>query len=371
MRNAIAFAALLACAPTAAADYILGAQGYYWRAGVPYHRTIGQQYYAAGVYNGSYCHAGYYQVYQYTAVPNYTPPAAYVPPAAPVSYKDDNWRSKLLEAAIVREKVNGELLKQAQDQQYFEKSVQMLGLQGSLRSTTYSGYGSLNLGAFGANANTIYGQTQGYQQSQSVEVTGQDNLNVLLQQIGRSTDNIARLHGQAIDGATGIAKEMSAGQIRALEIRARAEAAATFLRSLEQPSFKAESKKIEFGPAPPQPQVLPKLEAPKESPDDARLKQLWTASATESCLSCHGGKDKDGKVIEKGKFSVFRDVPNMEPDDLKELYRRLDSSTPTITLPNNAGTVSRMPKDAPPLSDDAKSVWLFHFTKLIKDKAAK
>src|SRR5947209_8377189 len=129
-------ACLAAVSPSPAGYYTPGTvrdgytfqNGYWYRGNTP-HYAHAQTYYQSVPYYNS-C-GGYYYVQQpytsYTYEQAY-PADTYTPTAtAPAASYSKGWQQRLLDIAAARDKVEGELRKNALDQQAYQSAVQALG----------------------------------------------------------------------------------------------------------------------------------------------------------------------------------------------------------------------------------------------------
>ncbi len=254
-------------APQASAsDYQLHADGYYYAAGVPYTRTWHNAYY----YYHNNCR--YYQdgYYQYTPVKVVEKTVEKVVP--------QDWRTKLLE-----------LRKEQLEHQNYIDSIKFLGLDNPQKSYPVSGYGQVfsTIGTYGAQGNTQYG----YSLQSFIDHYGDNNLGVLLQQLGRITENQQQLSGQATSDFGAIIGRVGQDNTRVAEILAQGQVAAQVLKSLQTPQQnKIETKEFRFkvggdGKIESLPETLP---APKGD-----LFKTWQSQA-QGCANCHFGKTLKG-----------------------------------------------------------------------------
>lgn len=341
MRTALALACLLGVVCAASADYTLGAGGYYWNNGRPYTRSQAYQngYYANGCY-----HPGYYY-YQYSEVYNYSAPA--------VTHKDADWRTKLLELAAQRDKFEGSIRKDAAEQKYFLEAVEALGLKNNFRWESYGispygqnykayggvDYGRLQLGEYGANANTLYG----YSYNSIAQLYGDTDLATLYQQAARLADQSQKHGSQATTEFQALVEKEGHNRTKVAEILAKGQAVQEFLRAIEGSGVSVSKQELKFRIEKDEhgkPQVLK-----QENPDAFKA---WRAHAEQKCASCHNNTTK------KGGFDVTS-YPTMNLDQQISVIERLVTKDQTKVMPRN--------KDGAPghrLTPEELKLWLLN-----------
>lgn len=268
--------------------YVYGtSSGYYYKNGAPYTRSDIKWYkdwYWVNAYYDSYgCYKPGYWSYSWKSYYDYTP----------VQVKaNGDWRSKLLDIAHDRDKIEGDLRKQAAEQQYFESSVRVLGLEGNFR---WDGYGTSpynyasysQLSAYGVQGTTVYG----YSYKQAQDAYGQTDLNLLYQQYGHSVERAQQLAGQAQLGMTEFVKLTADQQARLAEINVRG---AIMLEALKAtPQVKTETKVFSFGSVKSPGIVVdgnPKVQV-QGLVDQAAFLKL---AGPGKCVDCHSGKQPRG-----------------------------------------------------------------------------
>ena len=280
--------------------YVYPGDPYYWNGNNAYTRYwVSAPYYTCGVYYNS----GYYRyTFHHTYV---VPQQSYVAPQ--VSYTDIGWRSKLLDIAAARDKAEAQIRKNAFEQAYFKEAVQVLGLTGNFKwdgygvappysyapQMPYSTYGSLQLSSAGVNSSTLYGQTY----NSIASFYGDTNLSQLYQQANRLAENAQRMSGQAVTEFGTLVGAEGQNRAKIAEILARSQAASEFLRSLEAPGGKVETKTFTFKVVPGadgKMQIQKIDQGPPGVPGfGAEIEKAWEGSATK-CLACHSGARKEG-----------------------------------------------------------------------------
>ena len=268
---------LLAPAAVHASDYV-HRDGYYWKDGYAYTRA---QYYQPGYYKCGAYYPGYYY-YTYTYVPAYN--------SASVTYSDPGWRSKLLDIAAARDKIEGEMRKSAAEQRYFTEAVSALGLTGNFRFQNYGAdpYGySPHSNAYAA-VNTGGSTLYGYSVKQVADLYGATDMNVLYQQAERLTRGAQDLAGQANTQHGALVQQEGNNKARVAEILAKAE----LLKSLDQPRATVTKQEVGF-----------KQESTTKADSSAALAQTvdtdirvaFQAVLKTECLACHSGADAKAK----------------------------------------------------------------------------
>lgn len=303
----IALAALAAtalCVGSASADsypdgYVNDA-GYTWRNGYWWKDSHAYKYEKYWVPGSCYFYGGYYHQdpghwdHKYVEYPV----ANYVPPVQKVTYRDADWKAKLLDIAAARDKWEGDIRRGAYEQRYFMDSVDALGLKGNFH---WGGYGasppygdvtayplngvlrsSLQFGSYGANASTIYGSSY----KQIAEQYGDANLSQLYQQANRLAENAQKLGGQATADFSGLVQAEGSNRARVAEILARGEAAQRVLQSLDGPP-RTETRTLEF-----------KIGGASQAASGP--KQQFESVFSTRCGACHSGaKPKAGFDLTK------------------------------------------------------------------------
>lgn len=234
-------------------DHVQGSDGFFYLNGVAHSRTFvaGHYYYSNGC---RYWSPGYYN---YVRVEKAAAPA--------------DWRAKLLD--IKKEQV---------EQQNYLDSLKFLGLD-SPSYNRLSGYGSLQIGNYGANGSTVYG----YSLASLADIYGKEDLAALFQQAARLTENAQSLAGQA---HTGFDARM-AQRLSGAENVAKVLAATELLKSLQ--SGNQASAKFEFRVDQGKAELLPE-------PKGGSVFERWNAQA-QQCAACHFGA---GKADLKGGFDI-------------------------------------------------------------------
>ncbi len=335
--------------------------GYWWKDGYAYkyerYWVAGTSYYQYGCH---YTTPGYW-AYKYVQYPV----AQYKEPEKKVSYTDPDWRSKLLDIAGNRDKYEAQARKAAYEQKAFIDSVGALGLTGNFRWEGYGtspyppaaltgGYGGyyqhlsygatlplnglyshqqqLQLGSYGANASTLYGNTL----KQLADPYADNNLPQLYQQANRLAENAQRLSGQATQDFGLLVKEEGGNRARVAEILARAEAVRQFMSTIDGPpktvtetkTFEFKSDTVQVGPAaggvpagdPNYLKVNPQATGRK-----AQFEAVWKAR----CASCHTG------TAAKAKFTL-ETYYKMTADEKLKVWQLLVTKDKDRVMPRTA-----------------------------------
>lgn len=336
--------------------YVYTGDSYYWNGNNAYTRYWVS---TPGYYCGSYYPSGYYRyTYHHAHVASvYTTPV-YSPT---VNYTDPGWRSKLLDIAAARDKAEAQIRKNAFEQAYFKEAVQTLGLTGNFRwdsygvsppysyspipSVPYGSYGSLQYSSAGVNGSTLYGQTY----NSIASVYGDANLSQLYQQANRLAENAQKLSGQAVSDFGSLVGNEGQNRAKIAEILARSQAAAEFLKSLEAPSGKVETKTFTFKVVPGadgkmQIQKMEQPQVPIMPNVNEDVGKLWEQSATK-CLTCHSGVRKDGG------FDVTQ-YRTLSPQQKMVVIGRLTTKDASKRMPRTADG-----KAFDPMPDNELDLW--------------
>lgn len=306
-------------------------QSYYY---LPQHYYNGQFYYHnAGTYNGTYYPAGMYAWRNGSWYAQSSYDNGY---QNNIQYSQD-WRSQLLELAAYRDKIEGQLRKQSLDQQAFAESIRSLGFQGNFQWQQYGmhpGYpyhppyfnGAVNLGNYGASANTLYG----YSYNTIKDVYGDSNLNALFQQSSRLAENAQTLGGQATQGFQETIAKEGDNRARIAEILAQAQAAKVALDAAKpQASSHVEEKSSLTVQQQQQQQEQGSGQGGGPVAGAAGMNPNWVTLAGNKCASCHSAKAQGGV---RGGFDIAQ-YPQMSPDKKLKVWARLTTSDPAKRMP--------------------------------------
>jgi hypothetical protein len=294
--------------------YTLGADGFYYNAGVAYVRTRvevpGSLYWNGyawyrnpSTYTYKYTVAPVKVVNNNTIIKQLTTPPAYTP----------DWRQKLLDVAKARE-----------DYLAFLQALDLMGFKGQMFApyalASQGGYlNPLNpmmsrsyyeQSAFGTQGQTAYG----YSVNSLKDAYGTLDLNVAFQQAYMLTKGAQDYTAQAHSGYNGLVGAAGHNAARLAEILARGKVAAEILRSTApQPSSHSSYSAGGVTVAPaivPTPSVAigaagsPAL-ASADAANLGRAKLFLQEVGVPKCLSCHGGKDASGNPVIKGGFNIL------------------------------------------------------------------
>jgi hypothetical protein len=324
----------------------------------------------------------YYPTYSYPTYYSYSTPTYTAPTytSQNVTYKTVDWRAKLLEIAGDRDRAEYQIVKGALEQRYFMDATAALGFNrpgvghGYLAgyygiggytpptygvSTSYPGaYGSaythstLNLGQFGANASTIYGNTL-------QSLFQQPDLNILFQQAARLAQGAQTLSGQATTDFQSSISQMGNNQSKVAEILAKGQAAAAAFQGLQPSGQYSQSTKVDLDSRPKIPdwKGAPDISGGTGGPSSLNnpggsglpsLQELagaWKQSAEQHCAGCHGTK------VQEGKFNVWN-VTKMDLSQRLVVLSRIHSHDEKM----------RMPKGKAPLGEQELKMWDLYLT---------
>ncbi len=315
MKRLAIFMLLIAATVAHASDYIYR-DGYYWSGDRAYTRTLYQDpgYWRCGLYYPGASH------YRYAEVAVYNRPALVV--NRTVSYQDPGWRSKLLDIAAGRDKVEGEIRKAAFDQQYYMEAVKALGLEGNFR---WQGYG---FSPFGDTPSAVmpYAAVQGktdygYTYNALGKVWGDNELPQLWQMANQHVQGSQQLAGAGQAGFQALVTQEGSNRARVADILAKSEIASKVIENtrmgnqiLAALAAGPEVKGYAF-------QITSSAKVQRtEANVDPAVKQDLSAQfrtvATQLCASCHSGETK------KGKFDIAT-YPTLTPEQKEVVWERL------------------------------------------------
>lgn len=307
--------ALILLISTATANYpanYVNSEGYTWRGdgywyynNVPYTQTQQLYYY--------YQYGCRYQAYKNV----YT---QYYPPLP--TYKDPDWKSKLLEIAKNRDLFEGNMRKEALESALFLQAVDALGLRENFRWQNYGQ--SVNYPQYSNYTAPVVQGSTAYVQSYSTigSLYGSTDLNVLYQQASKLAQNSQQLAGQAtVDFSDLIGKE-SNRQSRLAEILAKGEAVERVMKALEGNSAHFEQKSFAF-----------------KFTNDGKLEQIPIPQGNGSsaqavinrrCIMCHKGPKAKGS-LDLTEYEQFT------PEQKDLVWERLITTDTTKMMPRAEG----------------------------------
>lgn len=309
--------------------YAWRGDGYWYYGEQPYTRAQVLQpgYYANATYGCNTCRTyvpGYYY-WSYTA---YNKPTTYAPQLP--SYTDPTWRSKFFDIVASREKLEGEITREAFNQQNYMEAVNALGLKPARAPIPYYGaYGNAYGLNYGVQGNTQYGYAaQSY--STIAQVYGSSDLNVLYQQAAQLTAGAQRLGGEANSGFQALVGTEGANRARVAEILAKGQMAQQILNSLAAaPSAEVRgySFRIEQG-------KIQRIEDPKQVTPDQKeaLKAKLEQVAEAKCVSCHGDKDAKGGGLFPGGFKIA-DYFRLTNEQKNRVWEVISTPDPAKRMP--------------------------------------
>lgn len=314
----IVFLLLLDVTLLCASDYTFS-NGYYWRDGQAFTRSIVQSYDSRGCLINQY---------KYTL---YTAPA---PSVLHVTTETPNWRTELLKIAATRESNAAKLKQAALDQQEYLQAIKALGLDGGNGSnytttTSVDAYGYSQRSA--PQGSTVFGYNEIADVYGNVDLGGLYQSAIRLAEASqRSGDNATNGAMQLVDQFGDRAQGLLSQQLAIAEINAKTTGVTNAARALGD-AIKAEGrirveKKVE-GPAPPVPGGSPILDEPsaKAANADDTFNKL-TALVQTKCVSCHGGK-----TTEAGLSLV--DLGKIDDDTVKKILERITTGNVEKRMP--------------------------------------
>lgn len=304
----------------------------YWYYGQGYDAYTRTLYQNPGYYNyGIYYPGSTYYRYSYSHTYK-----------APLSYKNPDWRSQLLNIAAQRDKVEGQIRKDAFEQAYFSQSVKQLGLEGNFN---WQAYGmsppypnNLNQG-YNLNQQLPLASTiMGYSQTNVSQMYGDLNVNQVMQQafrLGEQANNNAAAGTQSF---MSLASQAGTNQNKVAEILAKGQAVQAMLQAINEPSAKFQQIKTEFKIIPnkqngqlnlERPVIIQKIEGNDIDPQvKTNLKLELDALIQSQCVSCHSGDEP------KGKFNITN-YYDLTPEEKTHVWIRLLTPDKNKIMPRN------------------------------------
>lgn len=321
---AVAGLALALCAVPARSteDGYVNSEGYTWKSpywwydGTPYVRK--QVAYTA--YTTSYSYPSYSYGYGYSYPTYYQTPYTYYKytyTAVPLpKASDPDFRSKLIDVYAAQRKYEAVNIKQRVDQEAFNESVRVLGLDSVFKyvgavGSPYNGYSSAN--SYGQVSTTAYGHTV----QQLTDIYGTANPDILPQAAARLTERAVEFAAQTGAQLNNATAAQVQGTIRAAEIRAKGEAAALALKAAAaDPSFHLKTTKTYYG-------VTPAGQV------ESRQVQLTPQEyRVQACGQCHSGKNVMGK-FDVTLWDKFTDA------QLDNAWERVTTDDPDKLMPRD------------------------------------
>lgn len=250
-----------------------------------------------------------------------------------VTAKDSNWRTKLLEIAAHRDKIEGDIRRGAIEQGYFNEAVKALGLGGNFH---WQGYGvapvypSAGSYAAGSTGSTVYG----YSYNTIAQLYGDSNLAQLYQQAARLAENSQKISGEATQGFNTLVGLEGENRAKVAQILAKSQAISEMLKSIEGSSAKFESKSLTF-------KLVQgkdgKIDVEKVVPEKSDMRAKWESHAKDTCVMCHHGPKKEGN------FDVTQ-YPAMTAEQKLDVISRITTKDTAKRMPrskDNVGKVGR------------------------------
>jgi hypothetical protein len=325
--------------------YVLAADGYWWYNGNAYNRVT--TYYSSSYYVNGVC---------YPPGPYYRYVFSHAQPA--LTYNDPQWRSKLLDIAAQRDKVEGDVRKSAFEQAYFLDSVKTLGLEGNFKWQNYGyappygygssgslGYGSaLQLSTAGANGSTVYG----YSYNQQASIYGED-LGAYMTMADRQVQAVAKILADANANFTDRIGQAGEEQNRVAQVIAKGKVLEQVLKSLDTKNSTVNTQVYSYKATVGKDGKV-QVENQPNAPGVGDTRKQFEALAVAKCASCHTGADA------KGKFDVTQ-YPAMTPGQKLHVLERLTTQDATKVMPRDAGDAL---KPGVRLTDAEIQLWMIN-----------
>lgn len=310
----LALKILLLFAGSVSASEYLFSNGYWWKDGQAFTRSIVQSYDSRG------CLINSYKYTLYSSAPN----VAHVTPETP------NWRAKLLEIAEQREKSEAKLRQSAIEHQEYLQALKALGLNGS-----HGGYTTATtIDAYGYSQRTAPQGTTVFGYNEIADVYGNVDLGDLYQSAIRLAESSNRYGAEATNGTQKLidnfgdrAQGLLSQQLAIAEINAKTAGVTNAARALGD-AIKAESRlhleKRTEGPAP-----LPPREGGSPILDEPTAKQSLDSLASlvqVKCFACHGGKTTEAGLN-------LGDLTKLDDAAVNKILSRVTSANPEKRMP--------------------------------------
>jgi hypothetical protein len=237
---------------------------------------------------------------------------AYVAPA--VTYKDPDYRTKLLAIAQERDRFIMNQRKDAIEQNNFIETVRELGLNGNFNVRGYGNevayanplriggsysYGVANYGNPGATAYT-------YSYNSLTDIYGKSDPSVLQNQYARSVENTGTLHERALTGLGDIVKLDATTRERILTKMINGQIAERLMLAMDTPTTKTQTTITETGtgtlPVSPSPENKTGLLGFANLADQFRRQALLVTNG--KCIACHGKDNPKGGLDLTDPFAL-------------------------------------------------------------------
>ena len=300
-----------------ATDYTFS-NGYWWKDGQSFTRSVVQSYDARGCLVNSY---------KYSL---YTAPA---PSVATVTHETPGWRAKLLEIAEYREKSEAKLRQTALEHQEYLQALKALGLNGGQHSTV-----TQTIDAYGYSQRPTQQGATVYGYNEIADVYANTDLGEIYNTAMRLAEASNRYGADATNGAFRLVDQLGdrasgllSQQLAIAEINAKTAGITTAARAFGD-AIKAESRiHIEnrvqqpVTPNPPPPGGSPILDEPQAKANDEAFGNL-THLVNAKCVSCHGGK-----TTEAGLSLV--DLGKVDQATAEKILKRITHENPEKRMP--------------------------------------
>lgn len=317
--------ALMLASVAGATDYTFS-NGYYWKGGQAFTRSLVSSYDARGCLVNTYQYTPYVAATTTTNITN-------------VTHETPDWRNKLLEIADYQKKAEAKLRQSALEHQEYLEALKALGLNGPRGSvsttTTVDSYG-YSQRPTGQGA-TVYGYNE------IADVYANTDLGEIYNTAMRLAEASNRYGADATNGAFKLVDQLGdrasgllSQQLAIAEINAKTNGVVTASRALGD-VFRAESrlrieKRVE-GPAPPNqtpspppPGGSPILDEPSAKATSNQAFDNLVGLVNTKCVSCHGGK-----TTEAGLSLV--DLGKVDQQTAKKILARITHPNPEKRMP--------------------------------------
>jgi hypothetical protein len=286
-----------------AGDYTFN-NGFYWRDGQAFNRVASYEYY--------YSDGCRYrrQIWKYTAVDG-----AY----NNLSAQTEGWRTKLLDIAAKHKVYQDQLAASANEQQEFEASVRLLGLEGVVSSyeftPQYSGHSSGYSGNFDYLAAQQGSTITGYREQ--ADIYGNMNLGELYNQVLRLRSQSAELESKATSETIQATDNLSARAAQLESQRAKNDILSKLAEAATSDSHAQVIREL---------YTVQSNGGSTDNVGKAELGKQLTAVLNKRCVSCHNATKQNGG-LRLDDLSLITDAQS------KEILERINSSNPMKRMP--------------------------------------
>lgn len=294
MRFAIIVALMLLTSPAVASDWVYK-NGYWWQGDQPY---LAQRVYQNGCYT-----------WKYTKLP---------------TYKDPDWRSKLTDVIVTREKYAAQAKASALEHAEWQEAVAALGQESySVRYAQGYGYGSNVVAPAVQQGHSIYTEAQ------SINLYNPSNLDVQWNQADRHVERALGIGSEAMNGFRETLREAYSQDATAKERVAAIYAKAELLKAADTPEVTIKKYTTASGAS----------NIASGASSASRDADIIT-TIQNKCVNCHNASEPKGG-IDMTKYLAFdantkakiqAAITNPDPEQRMPLKKEGDAFVPGEAL---------------------------------------